>query len=98
MTASQSDDRIFEHPEVTIKPSALDDEIQRRLLTMKISNTLDNLDRDAGQSAPNILEHPDMRLPVIMQPQQMSSSNLSSAFFIQNNCRRVSRTQSGRKN
>jgi hypothetical protein len=102
LTTSQSDERIFEHPEVTIVPSALDDELQRRLLTMRTSNTVDNLlDRDAGQSAPNILEHPDMRSPVVMQQQQqqqMPSSNSSSALFIQSNCRRVSRTQSGKKN
>jgi hypothetical protein len=98
LTTSQSDERIFEHPEVTIKPSALDDELQRRLLTMKTSNTNDNLvDRDVGQSAPNILEHPDMRSPVFMQTQQISSSNSSSALFIQNNCQRVCRTQSGKK-
>ena len=97
LTTSQSDERIFEHPEVTIIPSALDDEIHRRLLTLKISNTHRNsLERDAGQSAPNILEHPDMRAPVVMQSVLPSSAS-SSAFLIENNCRRVSRTQSGRK-
>lgn len=98
LTTSQSDERIFEHPEVTIKPSALDDELQRRLLNMRTSNTTDNLldQDDARQSAPNILEHPDMRTPVVMQSQQTSSSSSSSALLIQTDCKRVSRTQSGK--
>lgn len=94
LTTSQSDERIFEHPEVTIKPSALDDELQRRLLNMRTSNTSENLaELDARQSAPNILEHPDMRTPVVMQSQQTSSS---AAVLIQTDCKRVSRTQSGK--
>ena len=96
LTTSQSDERIFEHPEVTIKPSALDDELQRRLLNIRTSNTTENvLEQDARQSAPNILEHPDMRTPVVMQSQQTSSS--SSALLIQTDCKRVSRTQSGKQ-
>jgi hypothetical protein len=97
LKASQSDERIFEHPEVTIIPSALDDELQRRSLTIKTSNTTDNLERDGGQSTPNILEHPDMRSPVIMQPQQISSSTSSSALLIYNDYKRLSRTQSSKK-
>ncbi|CAF0752109.1 unnamed protein product [Adineta ricciae] len=93
LSTSQSDERIFEHPEVTIKPSALDDEIQKRLLTMKPSNTNENLiERDGGRSAPNILEHPDMRAPVVMLSQQLSSSSTSS--LIQCDLKRVTRTQS----
>ena len=95
MSSSQSDERIFEHPEVTIKPSALDDEIQKRLLTMKPSNTTENLaEREGGRSAPNILEHPDMRAPVVMLSQQLSSSSTSS--LIQVDLKRVTRTQSGK--
>jgi hypothetical protein len=93
LIASHSDERVFEHPEVTIKPSALDDELQRRLLTIKTSNTSENLlERGNGQSVPNILEHPDMRSPVVMQ--QISSSASSSALLIHNDCKRISRTQS----
>ncbi|CAF2476964.1 unnamed protein product [Rotaria sp. Silwood2] len=97
LNSSHSDERIFEHPEVTIKSSALDDEIQRRLLTIKTSNTNENfLESEGGKSIPNILEHPDMRSPVVMQPQQMSSSYSSSALLTQNNCKKINRTQSGK--
>lgn len=97
LTTSQSDERIFEHPEVTIKPSALDDELQRRLVNLRTSNPTENvLEQDARQSAPNILEHPDMRTPVVMQSQQPSSSSSSSAILIHTDCKRVSRTQSGK--
>jgi hypothetical protein len=62
---------------------------------MKTSNTSENLlQNDEGQSSPNILEHPDMRSPIIMQPQQIPSSTSSSTLLI-NNHRRVCRTQSG---
>ena len=65
---------------------------------MRTSNTTDNLlEQDARQSAPNILEHPDMRTPVVMQSQQTSSSSSSSALLIQTDCKRVSRTQSGKE-
>jgi hypothetical protein len=65
---------------------------------MKTSNPHEHvLDREGGQSAPNILEHPDMRAPVIMQPQPLSSSMSSSSNYIQNECKRVSRTRSGTK-
>jgi hypothetical protein len=97
LNTSHSDERIFEHPEVTIKPSALDDELQRRLLSIKTSNPTENLlDHEGRKSVPNILEHPDMRSPIVMQPQQISSSTSSSALLIHNDCRRVSRTQSGK--
>ncbi|UJR33507.1 hypothetical protein I4U23_020952 [Adineta vaga] len=93
ISTSQSDERIFEHPEVTIKPSALDDELHRRLLTMKTSNTNENLLEHAeGRSAPNILEHPDMRAPVVMLSQQLSSSSTSSLTC--NELKRVTRTHS----
>jgi hypothetical protein len=96
LSISQSDDRIFEHPEVTIKPSALDDEIQRRLLTIKTSNTHEHfIERDGGHSLPNTLEHPDMRSPVVMQPQQLCSSLSASLINNNNNDKRVIRQQSG---
>jgi hypothetical protein len=97
LSTSQSDERIFQHPEVTIIPSVLGDEMQRRLLTMKTSNTSDSLLEHGGKSAPNILEHPDMRSPVVMQPQQISISPSSTALSIQNDCKRVGRTHSGTK-
>ena len=97
LSASHSDDRIFEHPEVTIKPSALDDEIQKRLLTLKTSNTTENLlERSSRSSESSILEHPDMRSPVIMLTQQNSPS--SSALLISQDHKRVIRQQSGRTN
>lgn len=96
LNSSQSDERIFEHPEVTIKPSALDDEIQRRLLTIRTSSTTDNFTEcEGGQSVPNILEHPDMRSPVVMQTQPLSSSLSTSSFTMQNNCNKINRAQSG---
>ncbi|CAF2581569.1 unnamed protein product [Rotaria sp. Silwood2] len=86
---SQSNDRIFEHPEITIKPSALDDKIHRRLLTTtKPSNTNEN----GSGSAPNILEHPDMKKPIVMDTNQKSLSS-SSASSISNN-RKITRQQS----
>ncbi len=71
-----SDDRIFEHPEVTIKPSALDDKISRRLLT---SNKSFIPNENSGGSVPNILEHPDIRTPIVMETQQSSPSLSSSS-------------------
>ena len=95
LNVSHSDDRIFEHPEVTIKPSALDDEIQRRLLTLKTSNTTESLlDQQGEISVPNILEHPDMRGPVVMLTPNTSSS--SSALLLANDQKRIIRQQSGR--
>jgi len=97
LSISHSDKRIFEHPEVTIIPSALDDELQRRLLTIKTSNASEHIpERDGGQSSPNILEHPDMRSPIVMQPHQLSSSLSTSLTY--NECRQVSRTRSGKRN
>ena len=94
LNASHSDDRIFEHPEVTIKPSALDDEIQRRLLTLKTSNTTESLlDQQGDITVPNILEHPDMRAPVVMLTPNTSSS--SSALLLANDQKRIIRQQSG---
>ena len=94
MSGSHSDDRIFEHPEVTIKPSALDEEIQKRLLTLKNSSNNENLlEHDPETAVPNILEHPDMDAPVIMLTQQ--NSNSSSALLIGQEHRRVLRQQSG---
>ncbi|CAF3856754.1 unnamed protein product [Rotaria magnacalcarata] len=97
LSSSRSDEFIFEHPEITIKPSALDDEIQRRLSTMKSSNTNESLvERSGGKSIPNILEHPDMRSPVVMQSPQMSlsSSSSSAGLLVNNNCKKFNRTQS----
>ena len=73
---SQSDDRIFEHPEVTIKPSKLDDKVQRRSI---MSTKPFNPNENSSGSVPNILEHPDMRTPIVMQNQQLSSSSSSSS-------------------
>ncbi len=73
---SQSDDRIFEHPEVTIKPSKLDDKVQRRSM---MSKKPFNPNENSGGSVPNILEHPDMRTPIVMQNQQLYSSSSSSS-------------------
>lgn len=66
---------------------------------MKTSNTNENLlERDSGQSAPNILEHPDMRSPVVMQtPPISSSSSSSSPLIFPNDCKHISRTQSGKR-
>jgi hypothetical protein len=90
---SQSDDRIFEHPEVTIKPPVLDDRIQRRLMTTKPLDTHGN----GGGSVPNILEHPDMRTPVVMLNQQMSlSSSSSSGSSSSKDKKSLTRQQSGK--
>jgi len=90
-TISHSDDRIFEHPEVTIKPSTLDDEIQRRLMmTTRFSNTIEN----TGGSVPNILEHPDIRTPIIMETQQISLSSSPSSSSSSSDRRKIIRQQS----
>ena len=97
LKGSHSDDRIFEHPEVTIKSSALDEEIQKRLLTLKASNTTDDLlEHNSANSESSILEHPDMRSPVVMLTQQSSPS--SSALLISQDHKRVIRQQSGSTN
>ena len=91
---SQSQDRIFEHPEVTIKPTTTDDRIHRRLLmTTKAFNNENN-----GGSVPNILEHPDIRTPIVMQTQQLSlsSSSPSSDSNSSSEKRRILRQQSGK--
>jgi len=94
LATSHSDERIFEHPEVTIKPSELDDELQRRLVTMKTSNTKENLLENIDPPCEStILEHPDMSSPVVMQT--IPSSTSSSALLFQDGYRRISRTQSG---
>ncbi|CAF3582588.1 unnamed protein product, partial [Rotaria sp. Silwood1] len=87
---SQSNDRIFEHPEITIKPSTHDDKAHRRLLTTttKPSHTNEN----SLGSAPNILEHPDIKKPIVMDINQKSSSSSSSP--ISNNDRKLTRQQS----
>lgn len=87
---SQSDDHIFEHPEVTIKPNAIDDRIQRRLLT---STQPFNSHINGGGSVPNILEHPDMRTPIVMTTQQLSPSSSTSSSSER---RKLIRQQSGR--
>lgn len=89
---SQSDDHIFEHPEVTIKPNAIDDRIQRRLLT---STQPFNTHVNGGGSVPNILEHPDMRTPIVMTTQQLSPSS-SSSTSSGSDRRKLVRQQSGR--
>jgi len=61
-----SDDRVFEHPEVTVKASQLDDELQRRLQQQQ-SRT---------GSVPNLIEHPDIRQPLQIQPVPTSTSKI----------------------
>jgi len=74
-TFSQSNDRIFEHPEITIKPSTIDERAQRRaMMTTLPFNSSEN----GGGSVPNILQHPDMRTPVVMNSQHVSSPSSSS--------------------
>jgi len=80
---------------VTIKPSTLDDRVSRRLLsaTKGINTNASN-----GGSVPNILEHPDMKTPVIMGTQQISSpSSGSSSSSRSGNNRKLVRQQSGKK-
>jgi hypothetical protein len=82
---------------VTIKPSTLDDRVSRRLLsaTKGINTNASN-----GGSVPNILEHPDMKTPVVMGIQQISSpssSGSSSSSRSGNNNRKLVRQQSGKK-
>ncbi|CAF4951776.1 unnamed protein product, partial [Rotaria magnacalcarata] len=92
---SQSNDRIFEHPEITIKPSTFDDKIHRRLITA--TKTFSTSENGSG-SAPNILEHPDMRTPIVMEKHQLSlsssSSSPSSISNNNNNNKRLARQQS----
>jgi hypothetical protein len=96
LSGSHSDDRIFEHPEVTIKPSTLDQEIQKRLSTLRTSSTTENLlEHDRETSVPSILEHPDMRSPVIMLTQHNSLS--SSSILISRDSNRIIRQQSGKQ-
>ncbi len=82
---------------MTIKPSTLDDRVTRRLLsaTKGINTNASN-----GGSVPNILEHPDMKTPVVMGTQQISSpsSGSSSSSRSRNNNRKLVRQQSGKKN
>ncbi|CAM4891276.1 unnamed protein product [Rotaria socialis] len=82
-TISQSNDRTFEHPEITIKPSTFDEKIHRRFITA--TKTFSTNENGSG-SAPNILEHPDMRTPIVMEKHQLSlSSSSSSPSSISNN-------------
>ncbi|CAF1289966.1 unnamed protein product [Adineta steineri] len=94
-TFSHSDDRIFEHPEITIKPSTFDNKSSRRsLINTKPINTNEN--NSGTGSVPNILEHPDMRTPVVMESQQisLSSSSSSTSSTSSGNNRKISRQQS----
>ncbi len=86
---SQSDDRIFEHPEVTIKPTTLDDRVTRRLIASNKPN------EHSGGSVPNILEHPDMRTPIVMEAQQSSPTSSSSSSSSDKG--KLFRQQSGKK-
>jgi len=87
---SHSDDRIFEHPEITIKPSKLDDKVQRRLMAL-------NTNEKNGGSVPNILEHPDIRTPIVMETQQLSLSSSSSSSASNEKRKLLFRQQSGNK-
>ncbi|CAF1202029.1 unnamed protein product [Rotaria sordida] len=79
---SQSNDHIFEHPEVIIKPTTLDDKIPRRLTTTTTRPF--NTNENGTGSAPNILEHPDIKTPIVMENYQKSlfSSPVSSISSI----------------
>ncbi|CAF1014534.1 unnamed protein product [Adineta ricciae] len=93
-TFSQSNDHIFEHPEITIKPSRADDRASRRSLvtTKSVTHYQSN-----GGSVPNILEHPDMKTPIVMETQQqvsLSSSSASTPSSSHPNNRKIMRQQS----
>ena len=90
---SQSDDRIFEHPEVTIKPLSGDDKSPRRSM---ISARMFDTNENNGGSVPNMLEHPDMKTPLVMQTQQVSSSSESSNNSSMNDSQKFLRQQSGK--
>ena len=96
-TFSQSNDHIFEHPEITIKPSRTDDKASRRSLvtTKPVTHYESN-----GGSVPNILEHPDMKTPIVMETQQvsLSSSSSSTPSSSHYNNRKIMRQQSGKLN
>ncbi|CAF0952575.1 unnamed protein product [Adineta ricciae] len=92
-TFSQSNDHIFEHPEITIKPSRTDDRASRRsLVTTKPMTHYES----NGGSVPNILEHPDMKTPIVMETQQvsLSSSSSSTPSSSHHNNRKIIRQQS----
>ncbi len=89
-----SDDLIFEHPEVTIKPPTLDDKVQRRLMT---TTKPFNTNEHGGGSVPNILEHPDIRTPIVMETQQLSLSSSSASSSSSSDKRKLFRQQSGNK-
>ncbi|CAF0920336.1 unnamed protein product [Didymodactylos carnosus] len=61
------DNLVFEHPELTVKVSALDDELQRRMQQQQ-SRT---------GSVPNLIEHPDIRQPLQLQPVLPSTSKIT---------------------
>ena len=90
---SQSDDRIFEHPEVTIKPLSGDEKSSRR---STISARMFDTNENNGGSVPNMLEHPDMKAPLVMQTQQVSSSLESSSNGGMNDSQKFLRQQSGK--
>lgn len=93
-TFSQSNDRIFEHPEITIKPSTIDERAQRRaMMTTLPFNSSEN----GGGSVPNILQHPDMPTPFSMNPQHISSPS-SSSTSSSNGRKTLVRQQSGNEN
>jgi hypothetical protein len=58
------------------------------MMTTKPFNTNEN----NGGSVPNILEHPDIRTPIVMQNQQTPTSSSSS-----NGNKKLFRQQSGNK-
>lgn len=96
-TFSQSNDRIFEHPEITIKPSTAGDRASRRsLVTTKPMTHYES----NGGSVPNILEHPDMKMPIVMETQQvsLSSSSSSTSSSSHHSNRKIMRQQSGKTN
>ncbi len=61
------------------------------MMTTKPFNTNEN----SGGSVPNILEHPDIRTPIIMENQQLSLSS-SSGSSTSSDKRKLFRQQSGK--
>lgn len=69
--------------------------MHRRLVTTAIKG-LSNNENGSG-SAPNILEHPDMKTPIVMENHPISFSS-SSASSISPSNKKITRQQSGKRN
>jgi hypothetical protein len=56
-----------------------------------------NTNEKNGGSVPNILEHPDIRTPIVMETQQLSlSSSSASSSSISGDKKKLFRQQSGK--